>query len=432
MEGFGVSGAWWAQHLGQWQESETDQLLKWLFSQEEGIGLSIYRYNIGAGSGDEIQDDWRRSRTMEIAEGEYDWSRDAAAITMMKRAVGYGARQIVAFANSAPARMTRSGMTSGNPDSGRSNFAPGMERQFARYLVDIVRYLREEEGLPVEWLSPINEPMWLWHNAGYGQEGCHYTPEENVNVLRAVAEEIASRGLDVKISALEAGEWTSARMYYYKLEADPDLLARIDNISLHSYVPHVTNEVYREELAQYIGSSKPGMKLWMSEWTEMQGGQDYTMESALELARVLHDDLVYGQVTSWQYWIAVSRYDFRDGLVYLNETDRSLRDTKRLWVLGQYSKFIRPGFTRLEAIAEHGGLKVTAFMRGDAEVVFVVINDGDEDILSTIDHALAGSIQATIVVTSEQQNMDTVHVGALPGTWLFGARSVTTIVIKSI
>lgn len=64
----------------------------------------------------------------------------------------------------------------------------------------------------------------------------------------------------------------------------------------------------------------PDIPLWMSEWTEMQTGRDYGMDSALFMANIIHDDLTIANVLTWQYWIAVSKYNFRDGLIYTDES----------------------------------------------------------------------------------------------------------------
>ena len=49
IEGFGASGAWWAQNLGTWSPPRRAQVARLLFSRGQGIGLSQYRYNIGGG-----------------------------------------------------------------------------------------------------------------------------------------------------------------------------------------------------------------------------------------------------------------------------------------------------------------------------------------------------------------------------------------------
>jgi O-glycosyl hydrolase len=57
--------------------------------------------------------------------------------------------------------MTKSGTVSGGLLGG-SNLKSDMYPAFATYLVDITRHLREAEGVPIGWISPINEPQWPW------------------------------------------------------------------------------------------------------------------------------------------------------------------------------------------------------------------------------------------------------------------------------
>ena len=94
----------------------------------------------------------------------------------------------------------------------------------------------------------------------------------------------------------------------------------------------------------------------MTEWCEMVGGRDSGMDSALVLARTVHSDLTIANAAAWQYWIAVSRYDYRDGLLYTDYVgpgdEESLHETQRLWALGNYSRFLRPGARRIGAELE--------------------------------------------------------------------------------
>lgn len=48
-----------------------------------GIGLTIHRYNIWAGSHRKIPGPWHRTKTLEISPGKCDWSRDAAAVRIL-------------------------------------------------------------------------------------------------------------------------------------------------------------------------------------------------------------------------------------------------------------------------------------------------------------------------------------------------------------
>lgn len=59
MQGFGASGAWWAQYVGgvtqtdpESGKSVRDRISELLFSKENGLGIRIFRFNVGAGSAD--------------------------------------------------------------------------------------------------------------------------------------------------------------------------------------------------------------------------------------------------------------------------------------------------------------------------------------------------------------------------------------------
>lgn len=90
IEGFGASGAWWAQDIGGWAEETRRHIVDLLFDRQRGIGLSVYRYNIGAGDGQEIGDPWRRAETFELGPGVYDRSCDQNAIWVLRAAYREG------------------------------------------------------------------------------------------------------------------------------------------------------------------------------------------------------------------------------------------------------------------------------------------------------------------------------------------------------
>jgi len=126
------------------------------------------------------------------------------------------------------------------------------------------------------------------------------------------------------------------------------------------------------------------------------GGKDLTMKTALYVARVIHHDLVYANTSAWQWWRAVATGNYKDGLIYAS-ADKSLldgtfTDSKLMWVLGNYSRFIRPGAVRLGVSAynkkgklvEEGdtdpyALMISAYENADGTPVIVVINYHSEE-----------------------------------------------------
>lgn len=84
---FGASDAWSTQFVGNWPARKREAIADLLFSREldeagnpEGIGLSLWRFNIGAGSAEQgansgISDEWRRAESFLKADGRYDWQK---------------------------------------------------------------------------------------------------------------------------------------------------------------------------------------------------------------------------------------------------------------------------------------------------------------------------------------------------------------------
>lgn len=426
IEGFGASGAWWAQDVGGWNDDSRERIIKLLFDQEEGIGLSIYRYNIGGGDGEDIPDSWRRAETFEIARGEYDWSRDANAIWVLKAAQQAGVEHFVAFANSPTARMTYSGRTNGDEEQ-PSNLPEEMYPQFAQYLVDVVQHLQEDEGIPIGWLSPINEPQWEWLTKN-GQEGCHYTPDEVAGMTKALIQTVQDNNLDVKISAFESGEWKDSSNYIERLLSDSEIAPYLDHLAIHSYW---SDGLDKERLIFYLDKHYPGIAIQTTEWTEMEQGRDTGMVSALLLANTIHEDLTIGRVISWQYWIAVSKYNFRDGLLYVALNDHEITETKRLWAMGNYSRFVRPGYQRVVAESSLPNLKTTAFESPDkTKLVVVVVHNGDQEVTIEINNSQTGFSLVFMYETSKENDLAEILSGAVTETFAFKPKSVTTLVYK--
>jgi O-glycosyl hydrolase len=164
----------------------------------------------------------------------------------------------------------------------------------------------------------------------------------------------------------------------------------------------------------------------------MKGGRDYGMDSALRMTREIMDDLVWGGVSSWQYWIAVSRYNFRDGLIYVNESEREIIPIKRLWAMGNFSRFIRPGYQRFEVKHNSPALRVVACKSRDGDrIVVVVMNPGGES--EKVELQFAQGRGANIIdayETSKEYDLKAVSPDVKNNRYSFPAASVTTLIIE--
>jgi len=156
------------------------------------------------------------------------------------------------------------------------------------------------------------------------------------------------------------------------------------------------------------------------------------MDSALRMTREIIDDLVWGGVSSLQYWIAVSRYNFRDGLIYVNESGREIIPIKRLWAMGNFSRFIRPGYRRFEVEHNSRVLRVVACKSPDGGRLVVVVMNPETKSNEVELHFANGSGENILDAyeTSKANDLKTVSRGVKNNSYSFPAESVTTLVIK--
>lgn len=65
------------------------------------------------------------------------------------------------------------------------------------------------------------------------------------------------------------------------------------------------------------------------------GGYDFTMKTALYVARIIHHDIVYAGARSWQWWRSIGG-DYKDGLIreYSDPTflNGEVKDSKLMWL----------------------------------------------------------------------------------------------------
>ena len=431
-ESFGASGAWWAQDVGGY-ESVRDEIAKLLFSETDGIGISCYRYNLGGGSKNSnsspFYNENRKAECFLKNDGSYDFSRDGNAVYMLKKAVENGCGEVVLFVNSPPELYTKN-HKSCLDKPWRTNLRLCDSRKFADYCVRAAEHF-VNEGIPVKFISPVNEPVWVWTEK-HGQEGCHYRPRGVRAVMRELSDAIdESETLKGKvlISGAENGDlrWFN-KTYSRIMLGDKKITKNSDGIDVHSYFLHLPfPKPFNDRLAfmrrwrKYLDRRFPAAKVRVSEWTHMQGGRDCSMNSALVQARVMFEDLTVLNAVSWQHWIAVSDVNFCDGLIYV-DPDESYTVTKRYYAFGNFSKFIEKGAVRAEADCPDRELLALCYKK-DGKITAVVINETEKN--KTLDISSFG--RGVAYVTDETHCLEPADVFE---SVEITPRSVTTFVFE--
>jgi len=445
IDNFGASACWWIDPAFEHMPTKKmEEIATLLFDRNTGAGLSCIRFNIGGGSSwydKEFIENWMmRAGCFQIGpEAPYNWNEHAGQQWLLKRAKEMKVEETIAFVNSPPAWFCESGHTRADEKTGTTNLKRGFEEKFARFLADVLKHF-EEIGLPFDYISPINEPQVPWDTAK--QEGCRYSNEDTVRTVVAIKKALEESGVQTKLLVNECNNilalidldlvlpysellidggikrgWQFGGKYCENIK-DVFNLPEIRNavapiIAAHSYGTDVPGTMVAiREMVKTTMERYPGYRYWMSEYCvlgEYGPKRDLGIDAGLYIAKVIHSDLAVLNASAWQWWLAVSGGDYKDGLVYidLDEDGNSgeVYPSKMLWALAHYSRFLRPGSVRIELLGgdEELGLLATGWIDANGREVIVIFNTNETEEMIEI---VGGTGNWNIWKTSELESME--------------------------
>ncbi|WP_342570767.1 RICIN domain-containing protein [Paenibacillus sp. FSL R5-0749] len=418
MEGWGTSLAWWGKVVGEY--SNRDEYVEKMFNANTGLGLNILRYNIGGGDNpsSNVLEYRKAVPGYQPSPGVYDWNADANQRYMLQAAKAQGVNIIEAFANSAPYWMTISGNVSGSA-SGGNNLKPDYYDDFADYLTEVVKHFRDNWGITFDSVTPLNEPISTWWKQGNDQEGMHFDRADQNTILSQVQASLNAKGLSTKLSAPEE----------YSIDDT--------NVSFNSYSNAVKSAITQINTHTYGGSNRTALRNTATSagkhlWTSEYGDGD---ASGLTMSRTILKDIRNMGASGWVYWQAV---DSADGWGFfknvLNNTQTtSYTVNQKYYVMGNYSKFIRPGY---KIIGMSDANTLAAYDAASGKVVLVTTNSESTDTTVTYDLSRFTNTGTSAQVyrtssTEKLQQLTNISVQNKTFTATAKANSVTTYVISN-
>ncbi|PWD98476.1 glycoside hydrolase [Marinilabilia rubra] len=491
MEGFGASDSWRVQFVGKnWPLEKRNAMADLLFSKDlkedgspEGIGLSLWRFYIGAGSAEQgvesdIQNSWRRAECFLTEDGSYDWSKQQGQQWFLQAAKERGLESVLGYAISPPVYYTKNGKAY-SPGGNNINLDAGRMNDYAEFLATVSEHF-QNQGIPFDYLSPVNEPQWDWESPG--QEGSPATNQDIAGLVRELSPKLHEKGLQTQIILPEAAELQflygengkperQNQMEAFFSATSPDYIGGMNNVKDvvlgHSYfttanIPTLIG--VRQNLGRKLNTFGGAPGYWQSEFCILENtddigggwGRDLGIGTALYVARVIHFDLTLANAQSWSWWTALSQYDYKDGLIYLDngndgingphhpdsetlKMDGFYRESKLLWALGNFSRFIRPGMVRVKSgfsIPKSEELQASNLMfsaykdpqSGKLVVVFVNYSERDKQVnIGSLGEAF--SVEGNVFDSYTTSASQDLQKGTMPADEItIGKRSVVTLV----
>ncbi len=420
---FGASDAWTTQFVGNWPLEKKSAIADLLFGLEfdasgspKGIGLTAWRFNIGGGSAEQgdlssIKDPWRRAEGFLQNDLSYNWKSQSGQQWFLSAAKEHGVKDFIGFVNSPPVQLTKSKKAFPS-DAKSSNLAKENYKAYAVFLAEVVKNIKSNLNVEFKYISPFNEPQWDWIKGN--QEGSPWNNDELAEATKVIAKVFKKENITAKLELSEAGSidyLTSEKKRFNnrsnQIEAffNPKSSTYVGNLDAvaskfagHSYF--TTWEItklkrQREKIAEKL-QEYPNLEYWMTEYCvlenneEIRGkGKGLGMKTALYVSRIIHSDLTISNASAWHWWIALSAYNYKDGLIYVDKKsdDGEFEDSKLLWALGNYARFVRPEAKRIKVDYKDlnsvenlkNGLLISAYKNIDNSIVVVVVNQGEDE-----------------------------------------------------
>lgn len=403
MEGWGVSLCWWANMCGKWDDKKIDELVHLLVDKDK-LNYNIFRYNIGGGdnpshyNGHMCNGKGKRAEMEGFLPSEgaaYNWSADEGQRKIMLKIKELRPDAIFeAFSNSPPYWMTYSGCSAGNADASKDNLKPEYYSQFCDYLINVCKHYKEVYGIEFKTLDPFNEPNTNYWGANGGQEGCHFDPSSQVNLLRVLYPKLKASGLNTVISACDETSVATAigELRLYKEEGD--IVPMLGQFNVHTYGGTIMDKANLKDLIQELK-----MPLWMSE----TGAGGTGISGNLSMAQRMFDDLNYLIPQAWIDWQYVEEGNDQWCLVQGNFSEQSFAIIKNYYIRMQVTRFIKQGYTLL--MTGRNDLLAALSPTGD-EVVLVLLNTASDKKNFTFDFSLFDEVEssASLYITNRQKN----------------------------
>lgn len=271
------------------------------------------------------------------------------------------------------------------------NLLPEHYQDYANLLTNFVQNA-SANGVTIAAVSPRNEYFFGIDLHGF--------------ILNNLGPTFSSNGVTAKIMTPESVGWSDLYNDSWQVFADPTCAQYVGIVASHDYDgPVPGGSGYNNQYVDpgtIFGSQIQGKAVWMTESEDGNyGAFDPGIVSGLLCAQRIHDQMTISQCNAWFYYWLVSDFQDNAGLLPADGTPTSL-----LYCMGNFSKFIRPGYYRIDVSGGPSGVSVSAYQDPNTgNFAIVAINNNTSSTAFNINLSSFGASSVTPWETSETLNL---------------------------
>ncbi len=356
-------------------------------TDETDLGLSLFR--------------------VRLASDSTEWP---LILESVKEARKYSAK-ILASPWSPPADLK-----SNNSDVG-GYLLPENYEAFTDYINSFVAYMAAN-GVDIYAVSVQNEP-----DIQVSYESCDWTSFRMINFLKDYGNLI-----ETKVAAPESFNFNP--WFTNDLLEDAGAAENLDIVAGH---------IYGGGLGTFPLAEESGKEIWMTEYllnlnTGNSGAPSWTSyeeseiwDESLQMLHTIHEAMT-NNWNAYLWWYLQRYYSFiGDG----EQGTVNGEILKRGYAFSQFSKFIRPGFVRVdESASKSNDLEITAY-QGNGRIVVVIINPEFTPV-NDLNIKVPSASSASSYVTSLSLNREEKEVSLSDSSVVVNiiSKSITTIVVE--
>jgi glucuronoarabinoxylan endo-1,4-beta-xylanase len=391
IDGFGASSAW----DGSWTSAQASMF----FSTNSGRGVSFDNTTNFSFNG--IGLSLLRSR---IAPGGTTWET-----SIMQMAQSNGAA--VWSTPWSPAAQFKSNT---NVDGGSFVGTPANYQAYASQQAAYVAAMKNQYGINLYAISVQNEPDADVTN----YESCNWTSQQIHDFVPYLYNALAASNVaSTRIMLPESQNWQDYSNLAVTPMTDPNVAAQVGIIADHNYdgsygPANLTKTNY-------------GKALWETEVSTFDPF-DGSISNAVYWAQRIHLFMTQAQANAWNYWWLVPAGSDNEGL-----TDTNGIPALRMYALGNFSRFVRPGFYCV-GVSNNSFTSVSAYRSTNSgSFAIVAINPGPDMAIQTFDLTNFTATSVTPWITSSNYSLGSqppLGVANITFSYPLPAMSVVTFV----